>query len=873
MNRRLAVVLAVIAALALFYLGFSRVIQAQSPRANDYLSPQLRQQVEQLKRDADSQPTNAQNAVQRGLLLWQWVNAYSLTGGPVPVNATQELAPAFVLNDARQQGTPPSGPANVRALIANVDALIYELRIKDEHPQAIPIVRADKTGPFPASSLQTFEQTVTIGEMPMSIGGTIMLGRMLMSDGGPPQNHDSAARNYVSIRSSNARARFAKVDVPWSGMHGGFRGSADNSGFRLEGEALRPGDTVTLTFGDRSGGSPGMQMNSFSNDRMLYPLYIDLEGKGRFLTPAWPAYSIEGTQVAYVHPTAPSIVRAGERFELAVRSEDDRWNRATGAIPAYEVSLNGRSVRTIPAGTDGLVVLRDLQIDQTGTYRFDVRSVDGKLTARSNPIWVEQNPATRVYWGETHAHSGYSEGMGSIDRFYTWGRDDARLDFAGLSEHDVWLDDSEWRAMNDAVRRYTEPGRFIAFLAYEWTVNRTNGGHHNVFFRTPGRDRVPAQMAYDLSLLYQGLRSKYLTKDVLVIPHAHQAADWRRSDPDLERVVEIASMHGTFEWFGNYYLRQGYEVGFVGASDDHRTRPGYSGGMPNGALQQMNSLVAVRAREKDGNAIFDALRDRRTYAASDAQRILLDFQLNNQPTGQRIPYSDERRIHARFSGTSAVDRVELIKNGEVIFARRMAQAPLEPRSRVEIGFQSSSEPFIRDNPRGYRRWRGSLDVEGARLAGIQSYFDNRYSEFARRDPQNPNRILFFDDTRGRADILMLDLEQVTPSTRIVIHLDQSTEHDVAPPIVRPFATIPAATVELPFNELKDGLLARELPVDRHVDSIFLQLVDPRAPMDGEFDYVDRSNPQPGDYYYVRLTQLDGAHAWSSPIWVGGEPVK
>ena len=66
-----------------------------------------------------------------------------------------------------------------------------------------------------------------------------------------------------------------------------------------------------------------MQMNSFSNDRMLYPLYIDLEGKGRFLTPAWPAFSIEGTQVAYVHPTAPSIVKAGERFE-AGRAERRR---------------------------------------------------------------------------------------------------------------------------------------------------------------------------------------------------------------------------------------------------------------------------------------------------------------------------------------------------------------------------------------------------------------------------------------------------------------------------------------------------------------------------------------------------------------------
>ena len=44
---------------------------------------------------------------------------------------------------------------------------------------------------------------------------------------------------------------------------------------------------------------------------------------------------------------------------------------------------------------------------------------------------------------------------------------------------------------------------------------------------------------------------------------------------------------------------------------------------------------------------------------------------------------------------------------------------------------------------------------------------------------------------------------------------------------------------------------------RRIDSIFLQLVNPQAPMDGEIDYVDRANPQPGDYYYVRVTQLDG----------------
>jgi hypothetical protein len=119
----------VFAGLFLLYFGLSRILTAQSPRGSDYLPRQLRQQVDQLKRDAASQPTNGQNVAQRGLILWQWINAYALTGGPVPVNATQELGAVFVLNDAKQQNTEPAGPANVRALISNVDALIYEFRL------------------------------------------------------------------------------------------------------------------------------------------------------------------------------------------------------------------------------------------------------------------------------------------------------------------------------------------------------------------------------------------------------------------------------------------------------------------------------------------------------------------------------------------------------------------------------------------------------------------------------------------------------------------------------------------------------------------------------------------------------------------------
>ena len=36
----------------------------------------------------------------------------------------------------------------------------------------------------------------------------------------------------------------------------------------------------------------------------------------------------------------------------------------------------------------------------------------------------------------------------------------------------------------------------------------------------------------------------------------------------------------------------------------------------------------------------------------------------------------------------------------------------------------------------------------------------------------------------------------------------------------------------------------------------------------DFEYTDLEDPKPGDYYYIRVTQLDGGRAWSSPFWIG-----
>lgn len=851
-------------------LGLAAVWLYQSPAQNtspaDYLSPQLRAAVTQLKRDAAAAATTEITIVSRGKVLFDWINAYSLTGGPVPVNATQTLAPVYAFEAGERDLVPPQQLANLPRAI---DDLVYEFTLKDEKPAALPRASFASRGPYAAASMQTIEQTITVGDMPFVTGALVVAARQLMADSGLVQNRDPKQPGYLSIRSSRAGVGWDATTAPLTGMHGGFRGSMGMPAFRLSQGRLEKGDTITLVYGDRSQGSPGWKMQNFANEAVMLPIYVDPEAKGRLLTLAWPSFAVHGNHAASLRLYAPSIVRTGERFELVLRAEDRVLNRAAGALPMLTITRNGAQFRSV-VDAKPYMVMGGITIDAPGIYRYAATSRDGALQGESNPIWVQDNPETRIYWGETHAHTGMAEGQGTIEGFYKYGKEDAALDYLGLSEHDVWLDDFEWKQMQDAVKRYSDPGRFVAFLGYEWSAQRTSGGHHNVFFRSPTGSRVAVSKAWSLSRLYQGLRTIYNPRDVLIIPHAHQAGDWRRNDPDMERLVEIMSMHGTFEWFGNYYLKRGHEVGFLAGSDDHRTRPGLSGTMATGTLMQFGGLVGVRAGDKTAPSIFDALRARSTYAVSGADRILLDVRLNGTPSGQRTAHTRERRITARISGTSSIDRADVIKNGDVIFTRRFASAPLAPKVRTQISFESSSEPSFRDNPRGHRTWQGSLEVKQAKLAGFQiMHFENRLGEYARLDPSNPNRIQFSTATRGRADIIELDLEGASASTRIEFQLSASTEIGVSPPFVRPMNAFPATTLSVAFSELADSLIVKSLGPD----SLSVQLVDPAAPKDRELEFVDRTATLPGDYYYVRISQRNGSRAWSSPAWAGGEPAR
>jgi len=47
---------------------------------------------------------------------------------------------------------------------------------------------------------------------------------------------------------------------------------------------------------------------------------------------------------------------------------------------------------------------------EPGVHRISIRSKDGAIEGKTNPVLVEKDPEHRIYWGDTHGHSGFAEG-------------------------------------------------------------------------------------------------------------------------------------------------------------------------------------------------------------------------------------------------------------------------------------------------------------------------------------------------------------------------------------------------------------------------------------------------------------------------------
>jgi hypothetical protein len=306
----------------------------------------------------------------------------------------------------------------------------------------------------------------------------------------------------------------------------------------------------------------------------------------------------------------------------------------------------------------------------------------------------------------------------TVDDFYVYAKEVSKLDFVALTDHDTSLDEEDWRFLLEKASEYNEPGKFVTFPAYEWTSYAY--GHLSVYYLTnnppmikcydsTGKNltKIPKERWMKPTELWSLLRQNNI--EALTIPHhppvTQFPVNWDYYDSEFESLVEITSIWGNFEYYGNPFmcpnsdnlpgffaqdaLTRGYKLGIMGGGDTHDCRPG---GPPVKTIRnspidvKLNSLgqdfsttwiynplgsgiTGVYANKLDRESIFEALRARRCYATTMA-KIKLNFMINEHMMGEELTLSstDEYpKISAHVQGTTKILKIELIKNNRTIY--------------------------------------------------------------------------------------------------------------------------------------------------------------------------------------------------------------
>ena len=696
-------------------------------------------------------------------------------------------------------------------------------------------------------SIGTWRLTYHVGLYGIDDGGTIKIARRFASDWGIPQMEDPEAPDYLTVSSTAS----AKLDVRYESK-GYIRPWQKCLTIDVYDGALAQGDELVLTFGDTSGGSPGAIAQTFCEDTYEFRMAVDCFGTGQFIElDDNPILEIVSGPPSKMVVMTPSQCDVDEDIYLVVKVEDGWGNpcasyRGQIEFGSPDPAANLPASYTFTEADNGVHRFEKLRLRRAGVYNIAVTDAELGLKAMSNGILcMEERSLYRSYWADLHGQSEETVGTNSADDYFKYARDVSHLDVSCHQGNDFQITKEFWQKLQYKVRKYHEPRRFVTFLGYEWSANTPAGGDHNVYYLNDDEpihrsshwqisdgsdgdtDRCP------ITQLYETLRSK----DAITIPHVGgRPANLNYHDPAVEPLVEIYSAWGEFEWMLTESLRRGYKVGCVAGSDDHKGRPGasYPGSSSFGVY---GGLTGIYAEELTREAIWNALKNRRCYATT-GQRIFLKVLADGHWMGDEYTVDGQAEIQVQAIGTDIIEKVEIIKGAEAIFTHPIQQ----DRSNDQLRVVWSGARII--GRRRLAKWDGFLELDRGEIAAVRSYaFDSPIEKVVR---ESVKKVSWISSTAGDADGIILTLN-APEETKLRFQSD-------------------ITAFSLALNEVQTE------PIVKEAGGVNLKVAVEWLPMGTEsrvvdFQYVERNLPRTPTPYYVRLTQIDGAKAWSSPIWI------
>jgi Protein of unknown function (DUF3604) len=513
------------------------------------------------------------------------------------------------------------------------------------------------------------------GEKGVKIGGSV---RITIPHGfTSPQTAAFFEPGFVTIESCLEKTNF-RINIQYDifcrlDSQTGHTGAWGRNIFVfIEDNAMQLGEEFTLTYGNAEyyGGEDfskaGVYVRELSGIAEFI-IAVDPDGSRRAPFSGYiriadiPSIEVLPGKMEKIKAIIPSNGIQGKEIEMNL-IEIDRFNNP----------ITSKKIPTVCNNTDS----PRLSLDWKGKQ------------IKTNPIIItESKTEMQLYWGDIHGHTIHSDGLGTIDEYFTFARDVASLDFSAITDHDdigPRLADEEWQLLQQKIKQYHEDGKFILLLGHEYRNGKCD---MNVYYPGQKGDLLRGNDG-DLGDV------KVLTQQVgqlngMIIPHMHFGADWSGFDSEVYRVIEVYSQHGSAEYKDcpreipylqkqiqkgshsnqNSYvqkaLKLGFKFGITAGSDTHSGRPGLSD-WTRVCRTYPGGLTAVYAPELTRDEIWKALYERRCYATT-GNRSILKFSINSANMGSEIKLESEitRELKISCIADGTLQKLNIFRSGSL----------------------------------------------------------------------------------------------------------------------------------------------------------------------------------------------------------------
>ncbi|TFG00577.1 MAG: hypothetical protein EU541_01835 [Promethearchaeota archaeon] len=442
-----------------------------------------------------------------------------------------------------------------------------------------------------------------------------------------------------------------------------------------------------------------------------------------------PTLEVFSSKFNHINIISPSIIKKNELFRILVRVEDKYHNlipHQLNNIKILQVDINTNSKSYLKEKltiqtNDGVYWIDHLKFSEEGNFYIGIQ-YKGKIY-RSNVIKCvsNQDEHPKLYWGFLHAHTNKSDGVRSIEAYFS-NLIKAGLDFGTSTEHDhLWeTKNKDFNEIKQIIERINKNDSLTSLFGYEYGTWYSGYGDICIYHRNNDLPILRSDInKYNSTRKLNKNLYPYKGK-VLLIGH-HTALrpgyrNWDYFDQQLEKLVEIYSTWGNQEYpysegnpipprykffgYGKYArkrgailgkkgcyvkdaLKRGYKLGFTAGGDDH------IGAFPSGPLDIDNGIypsgIMAIWSYKDKlskEELWNQLLTRKCYGTT-GPRVIIQFWLDDFFMGDIIMLEKnehlekKRTVKLSIISSNNIEKVELIRNNEIVLEQKIGKKEIK----------------------------------------------------------------------------------------------------------------------------------------------------------------------------------------------------